>query len=138
MGGSQVSRYVISVNAKAVTGKERPVMQAVKLDCIYHFLFLYVSEYNSERTWRLELDGRNTKAVWRLSVLHCMCKFVIIRHQRCQELIVLQGFQIYSMRTKIHIPSRVTWQIKKNWMWKSMGTDLYTMGMDSQSVHIVL
>lgn len=79
-------------------------MQAVKLDCVYHFLLLYVSEYNSERTWRLELDGRNTKVVWRLLVLHCMCKFVIIRHQRCQELIVFVGISALFYENKNTYP----------------------------------
>ena len=84
-------------------------MQAVRLDCVYHFLCLYVSEYNSERTWRLELDGRNTKVVGRLLVLHCMCKFGIIRHQKCQELIVFVEISALFYKNKIHIPSRDTW-----------------------------
>lgn len=64
-GGMQVSRYVISLNAKAMDGKERPVMQVLK-----HLLhppplpLFMVSEYNRER------ENIEMKVFWFITVEH--------------------------------------------------------------------
>lgn len=69
MEGSQVSRYVISVNVK-VTGKEKPVMQAAFTSTSSFFMLVKVTV----REHGGKLDQRNTKVLWMLLVLHCIFK----------------------------------------------------------------